>query len=165
MLSGIDCGITVIPKTTRLLMKKPRTMEPKTTRRLSTPIVPLHIPLQAIKEARSALPHGLRVSDIDCAILLFVERNRNLPFANWPKECRHYKALAKLCRLGYLRQKDWPKSFVITRAGYSMLVDSLRPFAHRHQAWNLRSIREHARKESTGSSRLGLAQNLGARCA
>jgi hypothetical protein len=105
-----------VPKETR--MGRPK--EPKTTRRLRTRIVPLHIPLQAIQDARSALPHGLRVSDIDCAILLFVERNRNLPFANWPKECRHYKALAKLCRLGYLRQKEWPKSFVITKAGYGM---------------------------------------------
>jgi hypothetical protein len=56
MPDGTDCGITVIPKVTRLLMKKPITKEPKTTSRLNTPIVPLHIPLQAIKDARSALP-------------------------------------------------------------------------------------------------------------
>jgi hypothetical protein len=94
--------------------------EPKATRALNALVVPLDIPLQDIQKARSSMPPDVRLSDIDCAILLFAERNRNLPFSRWPKECKNYKALAKLGRRGYLKRSDFPKRYYITPSGFGM---------------------------------------------
>ena len=80
------------------------------------------------------MPPTLRLSDNDCVVLLFAERNRNIPFAHWPKEYRHYKALAKLNRRGYLGRADSPKRFYITPSGYSLARWILAALEHRHQA-------------------------------
>ena len=93
-------------------------------------MVPLDIGIQAIEKVQRELPRGLRLTVNDCTVLLFVERNRTLPFKRWPKEYRHYRALAKLCRNGYLGRVNSPKRFLLADTGCSMVRWLLASLAH-----------------------------------
>jgi hypothetical protein len=66
------------------------------------------------------MPRALRLSLIDCQLLLFIEKNCAVPYEDWPKEYQAATALEKLRKRGHLTRKYTPNRYGLTRSGFSL---------------------------------------------
>jgi len=88
---------------------------------LTTIIESLNTTPQAIRTVHSELPSALRLTLIDCLILLYVDQNRNVPYDQWPEDLRKSKAVEKLRKRRYLHRSYWPTKYTVARAGFSLV--------------------------------------------
>ncbi len=111
-------------KTARTGIRSPERIRSRTPSKLITPSGTLSAALlttRNLKIAHSKLPPGFRLTFNDCLILLYVEQQRKMPYAQWPEELRLPKAVEKLRSRRYLLRGYWPTNYTITKAGYSLV--------------------------------------------
>jgi hypothetical protein len=68
------------------------------------------------------LPPGLRVTPLEADILSFIYNNPGVPYADWPKEVRILRTLENMCRKRYLRRKQSPTRYFLTREGGGLVT-------------------------------------------
>jgi len=104
----------------KLTKPKPKLkLEPRRTSPL--PSGTLAIDRNLIKKAHAKLPPTFDLTWKDCAVMLYAEQFRCVPYEHWPREFKQPSVVEKLRKRRYLKRCYWPTVYVITRAGFSLV--------------------------------------------
>jgi len=103
------------------VLQPPRTrLQPRTVPK-AKPTGTLTIDRGLIRKAHAKLPPSFDLTWRDCAIMLYTDQYRCVPYDNWPREFRREDSVQKLRKRKYIRRHYYPTVYSITRSGYSLV--------------------------------------------